>query len=109
VTKAILTDIEGTTSSLSFVKDALFPYSRSRVAEFVRAHANEPPVRDQLDEVSKLTERKLTDEQAIEQLLRWIDEDKKITPLKVLQGMIWESVTRAAISRGTFMRTLRVT
>ena len=27
----------------------------------------------------------------VEQLLRWIDEDKKITPLKALQGMIWEA------------------
>ena len=25
------------------------------------------------------------------QLIRWIDEDKKITPLKSLQGMIWQN------------------
>lgn len=87
--KAILTDIEGTTTSLSFVKDVLFPYSRARMAEFVRAHANEPPVREQLDEVRRLAGTALTDQQAIDQLVRWIDEDKKITPLKALQGMIW--------------------
>jgi len=30
--RAIVTDIEGTTSSLSFVKDVLFPYARQRIA-----------------------------------------------------------------------------
>ncbi len=89
--KAILTDIEGTTSSLSFVKDVLFPYSRAHMAEFVRAHAHEPAVRAQLDEISRLAGRALTVDEAIAQLLTWIDEDKKITPLKALQGLIWEA------------------
>ena len=34
--RAIVTDVEGTTTSLAFVKDMLFPYARARVAEFVR-------------------------------------------------------------------------
>lgn len=89
--KAILTDIEGTTSSLSFVKDVLFPCSRARMADFVHAHASEPAVRAQLDEVGKAVGRRLTDDEAVAQLLAWIDEDKKITPLKALQGMIWEA------------------
>jgi methionine salvage enolase-phosphatase E1 len=38
--KAIITDIEGTTSSLSFVKDELFPYARAHVGEFLHANAN---------------------------------------------------------------------
>ena len=40
--RAILTDIEGTTSSLSFVKDVLFPYARVHLAAFVREHAQDP-------------------------------------------------------------------
>jgi len=88
--KTIVTDIEGTTSSLSFVKDVLFPYSRARMAEFVRAHAQEPAVRHELDEVRRLSGNNLSEAEIIEQLLRWIAEDKKITPLKALQGMIWE-------------------
>ena len=88
--KAILTDIEGTTSSLSFVKDVLFPYARERMAEFVRQHAQEAAVRRELEEVRRLSGKNLSDPEAIEQLIRWIDEDKKITPLKSLQGMIWE-------------------
>lgn len=91
MTKAILTDIEGTTSSLSFVKDVLFPYSRARMADFVRAHASEPAVRAQLGEVGKALGRKLSDDETIAQLVAWIDEDRKITPLKALQGMIWEA------------------
>ena len=89
--KTIVTDIEGTTSSLSFVKDVLFPYSRAHMAQFVRAHAQEPAVRRELDEVRQLSGKNLTEAEVIEQLLRWIAEDKKLTPLKTLQGMIWEN------------------
>lgn len=89
--QAILTDIEGTTSSLSFVKDVLFPYSRAHLANFVRAQAQVPAVRAPLDEVSRLAGRVLTPDEAIAQLIAWIDADKKITPLKVLQGLIWEA------------------
>lgn len=89
--RAILTDIEGTTSSLSFVKEVLFPYSRARMADFIRAHSTEPAVRAQLDEVGRAAGRPLTDDEATAQLIAWIDEDRKITPLKALQGMIWEA------------------
>lgn len=88
--KAILTDIEGTTSSLSFVKDVLFPYSRERMADFVAQHAQDPAVRKWLDEARQAAGGGFDDAQVTEQLVRWIDEDKKLTPLKALQGMIWE-------------------
>ncbi|OGI46408.1 MAG: 2,3-diketo-5-methylthio-1-phosphopentane phosphatase [Candidatus Muproteobacteria bacterium RBG_16_65_34] len=87
---AIVTDIEGTTSSLSFVKDVLFPYARARMAEFVRTRATEPAVRKELDAVRGLAGKDLGTEELVAQLIRWIDEDKKVTPLKALQGMIWE-------------------
>ncbi len=87
--KAIITDIEGTTSSLSFVKDVLFPYARKHMDDFVHAHAHDHEVRALLDEVASSTHA-ANDSQIIEQLLRWMREDKKITPLKALQGMIWE-------------------
>ena len=89
--RAIVTDIEGTTSSLSFVKDVLFPYAREHMAAFVNAHAGEPAVRMQLDAVRAATGEPLNDAAVIAQLLCWIDEDRKITPLKALQGMIWEA------------------
>jgi enolase-phosphatase E1 len=89
--KAIVTDIEGTTSSLSFVKDVLFPYAREHMAEFVRSHGQDAAVRKLLDAVQVEVGRSLSDAECVTQLLRWIDEDKKITPLKALQGMIWEA------------------
>jgi enolase-phosphatase E1 len=88
--KAIVTDIEGTTTSLSFVKDVLFPYAREHLPEFVSRHADEPKVREQLEAVCRETGTSLNDQQIVEQLLQWIEQDKKITPLKALQGMIWE-------------------
>lgn len=98
--RAILTDIEGTTSSLSFVKDVLFPYSRARLADFVRVHAHEPAVRAQLNEVAKIVGRGLSDDEAIAELTAWIDADKKATPLKALQGLIWEAGYREGAYRG---------
>lgn len=89
--RAILMDIEGTTSSISFVKDVLFPYAKEHVARFVRVHAGEAEVRGLLDDVAAICGRPLGDGQAIEELIRWIDEDRKLTPLKALQGLIWEA------------------
>ncbi|HXG28798.1 MAG TPA: acireductone synthase [Nevskiales bacterium] len=87
--RAILTDIEGTTTDIAFVHKVLFPYARARIGDYVRTHASEPLVREQLATVSREVGRELTLEGAIGQLIRWIDEDRKITPLKALQGMIW--------------------
>jgi len=89
--KAILTDIEGTTSSISFVHDVLFPYAREHIGEYVRRHADKPKVADKLQAVAKEVGRELTLDETIAQLEQWIDEDKKATPLKSLQGMIWET------------------
>ncbi|HET6564875.1 MAG TPA: acireductone synthase [Xanthomonadales bacterium] len=88
---AILTDIEGTTSSLSFVKDVLFPYAREHLADFVHEHGQEPQVRELLQQVSQEAGKPLDDDQAIAQLREWIDQDRKVTPLKALQGLIWEA------------------
>lgn len=89
--KAVVTDIEGTTTSLSFVKDVLFPYARARLEAFIVSHADEPTVQEQLQAVCKEVGKELTQPDIIRQLLQWIDEDRKITPLKTLQGMIWEA------------------
>ena len=91
MTRAILTDIEGTTSSLSFVKDVLFPYARERMEAFVTTHAGEPVVARELEEVNRLAGRRFTPAEAGRQLVEWIDQDRKVTPLKALQGMIWEA------------------
>ena len=84
--KAILTDIEGTTSSISFVRDVLFPYAAEHLPMFVRANAKDPTVAEQLLLVAQEAGVAETDYPAIiDTLQRWIAEDKKITPLKALQ------------------------
>lgn len=89
MTKAILTDIEGTTSSIRFVHDVLFPYARERMAAFVLAHADEPEVAALLDDVRREAGEAPDLDAVIQQLIAWIDADQKVTPLKALQGMIW--------------------
>jgi len=92
VPRAILTDIEGTTSSISFVKQVLFPYARRALPEFVRRHGREPEVRHWLDAIaSEIAAGTCQDEVIVETLQGWIDQDRKHTALKALQGMIWEA------------------
>lgn len=89
--RAIVTDIEGTTSSIDFVRDVLFPYARKRLPAYVETHGDTPEVQHWLHEAAK--EAGLIEasrQEIIEMLLRWIDEDRKSTALKALQGMIWK-------------------
>ncbi|HXS03350.1 MAG TPA: acireductone synthase [Rhodanobacter sp.] len=89
--RAIVTDIEGTTSSISFVRDVLFPYARKRLPAFVETHGDRPEVQHWLHEAAR--EAGLVEasrQEIIELLLQWIDQDRKSTALKALQGMIWK-------------------
>jgi enolase-phosphatase E1 len=89
--RAVVTDIEGTTSSLSVVKDLLFPYARRHLREFVKRRGDEPEVRAALEETRRLEDAPhATDAETLRVLERWIDEDRKATPLKALQGLLWE-------------------
>lgn len=94
--QAILTDIEGTTSSISFVKDVLFPYARRALPGFVAEHGGEPEVRKWLDAVAVENGGMCQDEMIVETLQGWIDQDRKHTALKALQGMVWEAGYRDA-------------
>jgi enolase-phosphatase E1 len=82
---AVLTDIEGTTTRIAFVRDVLFPYARERMAGFLAEHGADPQVAAELAAVRRLAPAR----PELETLLGWIDSDAKITPLKALQGMIW--------------------
>lgn len=84
----IVTDIEGTTSSLAFVKDVLFPYAQRHIREFVSRR--EGDLAAILDEVRQVQgDDSLSTAQVIEALEQWMAEDRKIGPLKALQGMMW--------------------
>jgi enolase-phosphatase E1 len=83
--RAIITDIEGTTSPIAFVHSELFPYARAHLARFIEAHAAEPEVAACLAEAATLSPGR----PVLETLLAWMDADAKVTPLKTLQGLIW--------------------
>jgi enolase-phosphatase E1 len=89
--KAIVTDIEGTTTSLAFVKEVLFPYARQRLASVVCAEAETPFMQGIIAQVQALQPDCLTLEQVVAQLEAWSDADLKIAPLKTLQGYLWQS------------------
>ena len=91
MTVAVLTDIEGTTSSIRFVKDILFPYAAEQLPSFVHQSSGDEAVRSQLDAVAGISGIDNSDlDGLIRQLLEWIASDTKATPLKALQGMIWK-------------------
>ncbi|MFG6206785.1 acireductone synthase [Pseudomonas retamae] len=99
--KAILTDIEGTTSAVSFVFDVLFPYAAKHLPDFVRKNAERADVAEQLDAVRRDSNEPNADvERVVEILLGWIAEDRKATPLKALQGMVWAEGYHAGQLKG---------
>ena len=87
--RAIVTDIEGTTTSVRFVTDTLFPWSRARLRDYVLAH--EAELTAILDAVrAEQGDAALSTAEVIAVLEAWHDADRKIGPLKTLQGLIWE-------------------
>jgi len=89
--KAILTDIEGTTSAVSFVYDVLFPFAASRLPDFLREHQAVPTVAAQIEAVRAEAGEPGADlDRVIDILLGWMREDRKVTPLKALQGQVWQ-------------------
>lgn len=85
----VLTDIEGTTSSIAFVHDTLFPYARQRLRAFLHERADDPEVQAQVQAVADEAACRPHVDAVADVLLGWMDEDRKATPLKALQGMIW--------------------
>ena len=91
----ILTDIEGTSTSIDFVYDILFPYFRSHIGE-LRNLIQDPEIqkafKQTVDLALSLENKKLNSiDDIINTLYRWSEEDRKLTPLKTVQGTIWKS------------------
>ncbi len=87
---AVVLDIEGTTSATGFVVDVLYPYSRARFAGLLTERAAEPAVARAVDQVRELSGDPDAGPAAIEKTLNsWLDDDRKATPLKTLQGIVW--------------------
>lgn len=83
--RAVLTDIEGTTSRIAFVHDVLFPYARAHLPALLKQRGAEPEVAAALAEVDSLAPGR----DRLATLLGWMDQDAKVTPLKALQGIVW--------------------
>lgn len=104
--RAILLDIEGTTTPIDFVFKTLFPYARLRLGQFLQAHASEPEVRADVealraqhraDAAENLNppawldrSAALETESAIAYGVWLMDRDSKCSALKSLQGKIWQ-------------------
>ena len=95
--KAILLDIEGTTTPIAFVHDVLFPFAKARIGKFVETHFDALRT-----EIEQLVDESARDEKytvpvdpsepgSVSTYLEYlIDNDRKSTPLKTIQGRIWQ-------------------
>lgn len=111
--RAILLDIEGTTTPVTFVYDVLFPYARAHLREFLRKHSHESGMREDIarlysEHASETGEAPPWKEDSAEARVEsaaayalWLMErDRKSTGLKSLQGKIWEAGYRSGELRG---------
>jgi len=102
----ILTDIEGTTSSVSFVHDVLFPYAIQHMDDYLLRHGQAAVVQALLNDAACTVEKETGTRpdlpQAVDHLKRWLRADRKHTALKSLQGLIWEE----GYDRGDFISHL---
>lgn len=99
--RAVVTDIEGTTTPLAFVHEVLFPYARKRLAAFVTENESDPEVAAALRDARALGGLPDVDLQGTIALLHsWMDEDRKAGPLKLLQGLIWRRGYEEGVLKG---------
>ncbi len=98
--RAVLTDIEGTTSSIAFVKEVLFPYSKAKIPQFIKERQEDPQVSRLIEEIRVISGQNLDLQGVIDTLIRWVEEDRKVAPLKEIQGMIWEEGYRRGELKG---------
>jgi enolase-phosphatase E1 len=87
----VLVDIEGTTSTIAFVHTVLFPYADEHLDAYVAAHREDREVAEAMSEAARLAglDAGAEDGAVLAHLHAWIAEDRKATPLKTLQGLIW--------------------
>ncbi|MCL1078505.1 acireductone synthase [Parashewanella spongiae] len=89
--RALIVDTAGTTTDLSFIEDVLFPYSAKVLPQFLEQHKDDVLVENCICDVKDIAlEPDANLSRVSEILLQWIKEDRKATPLKTLQGLIWK-------------------
>ena len=91
---AVLLDIEGTTTSISFVFDVLFPFAAKAIPDFLRQHAARPDMAATITLILKdaLSSElgQTPDANALAVVQRQMAGDLKATGLKQLQGLVWQ-------------------
>ena len=100
--RAVLLDIEGTTTPIDFVSKVLFRYARSHTASFLERHGSSQELLEDLDGLRRehlddtrqgLNPPALKNPHGPEAFIAYVDwlieRDRKSTPLKSLQGKIW--------------------
>ncbi|QYJ86142.1 acireductone synthase [Shewanella mesophila] len=89
--RAIVVDTAGTTTDLNFIQDTLFPYSAKVLADFLNENQSNVLVDNCICDVRDIAlEPDASLDRVVEILQQWITEDRKATPLKTLQGLIWK-------------------
>ncbi|KAG8593661.1 hypothetical protein GDO81_000917 [Engystomops pustulosus] len=114
---AILLDIEGTTTPITFVKDILFPYIQDNVEEYLQKHWHEEECQDDVRQlklqaekdsgqkgfvpIPSNTEAELQVIKGVAANVLWqMSLDRKTTALKQLQGHMWRSAYASGKVKG---------
>lgn len=105
--KALIVDIEGTTTPIGFVKETLFPYAEENVESFLTKRYDDEEIQQDIKALQELAAKDKADGvegvveipkegskediiKAVVDNVKWqMDEDRKTTALKQLQGHIW--------------------
>ena len=102
--RGILLDVEGTTSSVSYVYDVMFPFARRELENYLRAHWDAEELAAARELIARDaghpsfaawcgpaadTEHGFT--LVRDEIVRLMDGDVKATGLKQLQGLIWRA------------------
>jgi enolase-phosphatase E1 len=114
--QVLLLDIEGTTTPVGFVYQTLFPYARDNLRAFLRENSSDPKVREAVAALKTHHDEEFragklpvpwnadSEESAVASAAEYglwlMDQDSKIGPLKMLQGLIWQKAYQAGRLRG---------
>ena len=86
MSKWVVLDIEGTLSATDQVLVVLYDYARPRLGPWIEQHGDDPVVADAVKQIKELAGH----DDVVKALHDWMDADQKVTPLKTLQGLIWQ-------------------
>jgi enolase-phosphatase E1 len=94
--RGILLDVEGSTSSIKFVYEVLFPFARTHLEDYLRQHWDELPAAQARAQIERDTGKTFPPDVESglaplrDEVLRLMDADANATGLKALQGLIWQ-------------------